>query len=274
MNKKFFASLMLGFGASLGVLIAVAMPPGGWGVTVGVMLGLLASVPLFIVLLMVLSRDRSRPAKHYEEQPQPQIIVMPQPQVALPYGANVYAQPGYELYNTPDAYGQFEAPEGYEYYPQGYLAQPQPQPRRQQPRPQPQPQQYYEEAPRLRPAKRRPQPGYYIDPNAAYEQQYYTQQPDPYYAEPEAYDNYYYDQPQPGEYYDERNYNQPPLQAARRTQQRYAEYEEDYGTYQPEPAPERQRPATQPGRTRRSNIPTTPQNDEPIEAQFRTLGDM
>lgn len=281
MNKRFFASLMLGFGVTLGVLVAVAMPPGGWGVAIGVSLGLLASIPLLIVLVMLLSRDHHSRRETYEE-PAPQqipVIIMAQPQPGLPYGGR-YAQPEYELYN-PEAYSQLEVPEGYEYYPQGYLAQPQPQPRRRNDRrAQPQP---YQEALRPRSTRRRLQAGYYPDPNAAaYEQQYYAQpEAEDYYNQPqaaetgEAYD-YYYEQPQ-AEYYEEpQAYAQPPRPSRR---QRYAEAyeEEEYtGYYQQEAevAPERRRPATPATRTRRGyTASVAPKNDEPIDAEFRTIGD-
>jgi|GEM_PF-5990339 len=49
--KKAFLSLLIGFGATIGVLVAVAMPPGSWAVVVGVLLGILAFVPVFFVIV-------------------------------------------------------------------------------------------------------------------------------------------------------------------------------------------------------------------------------
>jgi len=45
--KKAFVSLLLGFGAVLGVLVAVAMPPGSWAVIVG---GVVVGGPLIFVI--------------------------------------------------------------------------------------------------------------------------------------------------------------------------------------------------------------------------------
>src|SRR5947209_6089090 len=105
--KKMFGSLLLGFGATLGVMIAIAMPPGGWGVAVGVGLGLLACLPLLLVVVLLIGRgrfDRQTPQREYrdrdyEEAPQP-IIIMQQP-------AFQPAQPSpYEMYGHPNqAYG-------------------------------------------------------------------------------------------------------------------------------------------------------------------------
>jgi hypothetical protein len=44
MVKKAFLSLCLGLGVTLGVFIALQMPPGGWGVLVGVLVGMLSCV--------------------------------------------------------------------------------------------------------------------------------------------------------------------------------------------------------------------------------------
>lgn len=264
MNKKFFSSLMLGFGGTLAVLIAIAMPPGGWGVTVGVMLGLLGCIPLFIVSLMVLSRDRRRPEREVKEETPQQVPVIIVQQPALPYGAQ-YAQPEAGLYGPETyAYGYMEAPEGYGYYPQGYLAQPQPQAPRQERRAQAQPPKPNRSRPRL-------QPGYYPEQNPAeYEQQYYYPQQDAYYPQaeidPELYE-YYYSQPQP-EYYEE---PQPPARPSRRA--RYAqEYDEGYAATYPTEQP--RRPAPQPGRPRRSKVaPATLSGEgEVIDAQYRTIG--
>ena len=74
--KKFFLSLMLGFGAALGVFVALAMPPGGWGVAVGVGLGLLGCLPMFLIMMMLIGRGHTDRMKQvYEEAPQPVIIV-------------------------------------------------------------------------------------------------------------------------------------------------------------------------------------------------------
>lgn len=265
MNKKFFSSLLLGFGATLAVLVAVAMPPGGWGVTVGVMLGLLGCIPLFIVSLMVLSRERRRPEREIkEEAPQPQVIVLQQP--ALPYGVP-YAQPEPELYAAPEgyAYGYMEAPEGYAYYPQGYLAQPQPRPERRR----------SQQPPRPERARPRLQPGYYPEPNPAeYDQQYYYGQADDGYQQaeldPELYE-YYYGQPQP-EYYQE---PQPQPRTRRRKAQSYG-YDEGYAepAYPAEPP---RRPVPQASRPRRNpgNVAPTSNGggkDEVVDAEFRTIG--
>lgn len=75
--KKLLGSLMLGFGAALGVFVALAMPPGGWGVAVGVGLGLLGCLPLLLIVMMLVGRgslERHRRIE-YEEAPQPVIII-------------------------------------------------------------------------------------------------------------------------------------------------------------------------------------------------------
>ncbi len=273
MNKRFFSSLLLGFGATLGVLVAVAMPPGGWGVAIGVGLGLLCCIPLFVISMMVLTRDRSRrrDQDNYEATvQQPPIIIVQQP--ALPYG-NGYAQPQYELYDG-QGYVQLEVPEGYEYYPQGYLAQPQPRQERRRPQAQPQPQYYEEPAPqRLRSGKRRaqPQPGYYAEAAYPYEeQQYYYNQPEAYYPQPvptnenEAAVYGYYDANGQPQYYQEQN---PPI-----AQRSYSEadYNDYYNTYQPEPPRERRQSAN-PRPRRNSAAPV--QDDSPVvDGQFRTIG--
>jgi hypothetical protein len=79
--KKLFASLMLGFGAALGVFVALAMPPGGWGVAVGVGLGLLGCLPLLLIMMMLVGRGQvDRRTLVYEEaQPQPPVIVIQPP---------------------------------------------------------------------------------------------------------------------------------------------------------------------------------------------------
>lgn len=74
--KKFFISLMLGFGAALGVFVALAMPPGGWGVAVGVGLGLLGCLPLLIIMMMLVGRGHTDRRNYaYKEAPQPVIII-------------------------------------------------------------------------------------------------------------------------------------------------------------------------------------------------------
>jgi len=261
MNKKFFASLLLGFGASLGVLVAVAMPPGSWGVVIGVALGLLASIPLFVVLIMLLNRDRTRPREQYQEREPQQVPIIVVQQPGLPYG-NRYVQPGYELYSQPEAYNYLEVPEGYEYYPQpqNYLAQPQPRPA---------------EPPRRKKVNhQRLQAGYYAEPqpNPGYDQPYYPTQGQPaeYYgrnqpiAETDLY-GYYYEpeagQAQPNYYYEEQ---MPPR---RRVVRPEVEIEaEDYVGY----PPEQYRPVN---RVRRSNIQSNQANDEVVDAKFRTLGE-
>jgi hypothetical protein len=107
--KKLFASLMLGFGAALGVFVALAMPPGGWGVAVGVGLGLLGCLPLLLIMVMLVGRgqiDRRTPV--YEEaQPQPPVIVIQPPGLYDPFpdyhqsqgqGRGFFPEPDYYAY--------------------------------------------------------------------------------------------------------------------------------------------------------------------------------
>jgi hypothetical protein len=85
--KKLFGSLMLGFGAALGVFVALAMPPGGWGVAVGVGLGLLGCLPLLLIMMMLVGRGQvDRRTLVYEEaQPQPPVIVIQPPGLYDPF---------------------------------------------------------------------------------------------------------------------------------------------------------------------------------------------
>lgn len=93
--KKFFISLMLGFGAALGVFVALAMPPGGWGVAVGVGLGLLGCVPMLLIMLVWIGRGHpDRPKQIYEEPVQP-VIVMQHPGGYDPFAGYDRAQPPY-----------------------------------------------------------------------------------------------------------------------------------------------------------------------------------
>jgi len=176
MLKKLFVSLMLGFGATLGVFVALAMPPGGWGVAVGVGLGLLGCVPLLLVLMMLIGRghgDRRLREADYQEAPQP-IIIIQQPEPAV-YG-----------YMDGSGYGYVAEPENYRTRPEWVLPSHR---RRVQPEPYYQPQlDYYG-------------PEYGYEPGAY--QQYDTPPP-----QPQQYDAYYgpptrngYQVQQP-EYYD------------------------------------------------------------------------
>lgn len=90
--KKLFGSLMLGFGAALGVFVALAMPPGGWGVAVGVGLGLLGCLPLLLIMMMLIGRGQTdRRSQMYEEAPPP-VIIIQQPGLYDPFPDNAYAR--------------------------------------------------------------------------------------------------------------------------------------------------------------------------------------
>lgn len=173
--KKLFASLLLGFGATFGVFVALAMPPGGWGVAVGVALGLLGCLPLLLVLVMMINRgqtDRSPRRYEYEEAPQPVFIIQP-PAPAMPQ-----MSPGYDYAGYPNG-GYFEAADYYAppveapRYSREQWDEPRRLPRRRPQRPQPE---YY-------------QPQYYAEdynPMPDYDQ-YYDAPAQP----PQYYDNYY-----------------------------------------------------------------------------------
>ncbi|MEI6043369.1 MAG: hypothetical protein WCS37_03145 [Chloroflexota bacterium] len=254
MKKVSFASLMLGFGGTLAVLVAVAMPPGGWGVAVGVGLGLLGCIPVFVIAIMVVNRDRSRryERESYEEAAPPQIPVIVVQQPGLPYG-NHYAQ------FQPETYNYFEVPEGYEYYPQEYLAPPPPRQKRHQVSRRPS-----LVEPRLQPA------GYYPSPNATnYTGDRYYNQPENYYGQAgQAVD--------PRGYYDNDYLQLDPYQRAeaRRSvsHQQLDRYEEEDGCGYAavEPATRERQPGK--AKARRSNISKT-RHDEPVDAEFRTIGE-
>jgi hypothetical protein len=162
MIKKSFISLMIGFGATLAIFVAVTMPPGSWAVIVGVILGMLAIIPVLLVILMFISRQ---PAHRTVEQPQsrPQIIVMQPP-----------VQQAYTLPQTP--YQPQYLPH---YEQQGYVTT-QATRSRQKPLP----------------SRRRVQ---YEDPRYAqnYEQDYYYETLP---ADPSQYDTYYYGEEAWGDY--------------------------------------------------------------------------
>jgi hypothetical protein len=185
--KKWFGSLMVGFGATLGVFVALAMPPGGWGVAIGVGLGLLGCVPLLLIIILLIGRNNNRRHEEYSEAQQPVIIVQQPP--AMP-------QPDYYNYMPhPQNYGYMPQPQSqadyYGYEQQNYQVAP-PRPRR---RPQPMPENYYYQN-RLPEADYdyyeeddsydyEPEYGYYADPR---------QQPyEPYYPQPQS----RYRQPEP-----------------------------------------------------------------------------
>ncbi len=189
MAKKYFVGLMVGFGATLGVLVAVAMPPGSWAVVVGVLLGLLACVPVLLVMLAFLSRSNNN-SRQPEAAPPPQPIIIMPPGYGLSNGA--YDRQGYYL-PAQEAYG-------YPHQPAELTGGNRKRDRRMQ------------EQQRPLPSRRRGQqqegyyygaaPEYYAEP----EQQYYevpsarSQDYDAYYgqpAQPQAYDYGYY----PEEYY-------------------------------------------------------------------------
>ena len=99
MTKRFFTSLLLGFGGTLAVLVAISMPPGGWSVAVGVALGLLAALPLFLVVMALIKRQPppspyrgSSPMQSASiiQQQLPQARSMPLPPNVNPYSYAVY----------------------------------------------------------------------------------------------------------------------------------------------------------------------------------------
>lgn len=189
--KKWFTSLMLGFGATLGVFVALAMPPGGWGVAIGVALGLLGCVPLLLITVLVLNRNNQR---QIAQEPQQPVIIFQQSQPA---------QPNYEMYGAPQPYdyGYMEAPaqptrQQY-YFEPGYPeARPQRRYYRQAPMPrQPEPS-YLPEGDYYDSAEEDFEPYYAVNNAPVYyeprqPQPSYQQQYDPYYSQP------YYAEPQP-----------------------------------------------------------------------------
>ena len=120
--KKFFSSLLLGFGSTFAVLIVLAMPPGGWGVAVGVALGLLAAVPLFLVLMTLIKHQSVNQAIYQEHslsyrEPAavpPMVII----QQRLPQGQSMPLPPNaYQYY--PEQYDEYE-----QYYDQAQYIDP------------------------------------------------------------------------------------------------------------------------------------------------------
>jgi hypothetical protein len=195
--KKFFISLMLGFGAALGVFVALAMPPGGWGVAVGVGLGLLGCLPLLLIMMMLVGRGHTdRRSYAYEEAPQP-VIIIQHPGGYDPFTGYRQGQPPYLPPQPPPVY-----PPELEYY---AYAEPV-QARRPSHGPsQPQEQDYY----RLPSSRRRNHPaqGRYLEqgPGDYYEEDYYGPEPAYYDAappQPARYDAYY--GPREEGYYPER----------------------------------------------------------------------
>ena len=101
MTKRFFTSLLLGFGGTLAVLVAISMPPGGWSVAVGVALGLLAALPLFLVVMALVKRQppvssyrgsSPMPSGPIIQQQLPQAQSMPLPPHLNPYNYGVYPE--------------------------------------------------------------------------------------------------------------------------------------------------------------------------------------
>lgn len=237
--KKFFISLMLGFGAALGVFVALAMPPGGWGVAVGVGLGLLGCLPLLLIMMMLVGRGHTdRRHYAYEEAPQPVIIVQ--------------HPGGYDPFN---GYGP---------------GQPRPQPQYLPPQPQPvyPPElEYYPYAEPLRPShgqlpgqSRRPSHG----PPQIQEQDYYRLPSSRRRSQPAQ---GRYPEQGPGDYYDYEEeyyepepayYDAPPPQPER--------YDAYYGSREDGYYPER------PTRTRR-NPARIPSRFEATEAEYRAIGE-
>ncbi len=104
MTKRFFTSLLLGFGGTLAVLVAISMPPGGWSMAVGIALGLLAALPLFLVVMALVKRQPSI-ASHNERYqgsqtaPSAPIIQQQLPQarsMPLPPNVNTYNYAAYQ----------------------------------------------------------------------------------------------------------------------------------------------------------------------------------
>jgi hypothetical protein len=170
--KKIFGSLTLGFGAALGVFVALAMPPGGWGVAVGVGLGLLGCLPLLLIMMMLIGRGNiDRRSQVYEES---------QPVIIIQHPGGYDPLPGY----APEHYAP--QPRGYmgvsDHY--GYTVEPPRQRRIQQAAPQTQRQ--------LPSSRRKIQRQAYYSPEMAYPPEDYYAGED--YGQEAA---YYYDTPQP-----------------------------------------------------------------------------
>lgn len=192
--KKLFGSLMLGFGAALGVFVALAMPPGGWGVAVGVGLGLLGCLPLLLIMMMLIGRGNiDRRSQVYEES-QPVIIIQhPGGYDPLPgYASKQYAPQPCGYMRVSDHYGYPAEPVR-----QRRLSQAAPQAQRQLPssRRKVQRQAYYQPEMAFSPED------YYAGDDYEQEPAYYYDAPPP---QPAHYDAYYgsnYGQPQA--YYEE-----------------------------------------------------------------------
>ena len=121
MTKRFFTSLLLGFGGTLAVLVAISMPPGGWGVAVGVALGLLAALPLFLIVMALVKRPPST-ASYYDsyrgsqpassnviiQQQLPQAQSMPLPPNVNPYNYAAYSE---QEVNYTNDYADFYEPQ-------------------------------------------------------------------------------------------------------------------------------------------------------------------
>jgi hypothetical protein len=210
--KKFFISLMLGFGAALGVFVALAMPPGGWGVAVGVGLGLLGCLPLLLIMMMLVGRGHTDRRNYaYEEAPQP-VIIIQHPGGYDPFNGYVHGQtmPQYLPSQPPPVY-----PSELEYYAYAEPVRPShgsshglphgPSRRQSHLQASPPEQDYY----RLPSSRRRSQPaqGHYPEqlPGDYYEEEYYEPEPAYYDApppQPDRYDAYY--GPREDGYYPER----------------------------------------------------------------------
>jgi hypothetical protein len=116
--KKSFTSLILGFGVTLAVLVAISMPPGSWAVVIGALIGFLFCVPLFIIIAVMLKQNNAR--RNEPSQPvQPIILVQPQtmpgyhqlpmgqpPMYYMPDGYQGYAQPHPQMYQQPQRGGK------------------------------------------------------------------------------------------------------------------------------------------------------------------------
>ncbi len=178
--KKLFGSLMLGFGAALGVFVALAMPPGGWGVAVGVGLGLLGCLPLLLIMMMLIGRGHTDQRNRAYEESQP-VIIIQHPGGYDPLPEQYASQPrGYM--RVSDHYGYSAAPVH-----QHRVSQATPQFQRQLPS-----------------SRRKIQRQAYSQPEMAYP-------PEEYYADDYGHEAaYYYDTPQPqpahyAAYYGSRN---------------------------------------------------------------------
>ncbi len=268
MNRSFFGSLVLGFGATLAVLVAVAMPPGGWGVAVGVMLGLLASLPLLLVLVLLLKRERAHPYSQrlYEEQAAPQVpvIILQQPaQTYSPYERQVYLSQGQayeEIFDYPQAVG------AYGYYEQDYDLN----------RPLPKEKKVRQGGQRQSQPTRKAQAGYYGE---AYQPEDYA--PDVFYAEPEIHgrpsetgpaqhSRYYgsyeeYTQSEP-DVYAEQAYTTPRRERLKAESGYYNQTGSPF-----EPAGTGAAPYSK--KSRRSIVPARPE-EEPLDAEFWAIGEV